>query len=101
MKQRAAAKGLHIPPSKFMSQMGHEENLRGPVRVEIKAGAQVGPIATRFTKYEEQSEAARPVGDHRPFVAVVMPEGWSTGIVMFRLTDLDAVVAAYAGEVGP
>lgn len=99
-KQRAAARGLRIPKSRFASQMGHEENLRGPVRIEVKAGKQVEPIATRFLAYEKQSEDARPVGDYRPFVAVAMPDGWASGIVMFRLADLDAFIAAYSDEVG-
>ena len=36
---------------------------------------------------EEQSELARPIGDHRPFMLVVMPDGWSDGLVVMRLAD--------------
>lgn len=96
-KQRSAATALRIPASKFASQMGHEENLRGPVRIEVKSGAQISPIEKRFLAYEKQSEAARPVGDSRPFLAVAMPDGWPAGegIAMFRLSALDDLIGAY------
>lgn len=58
-------------------------------RLECKAGAQVKPIATRFLAAEKQSEAARAIGDVRPFVFVAMPDGWgSEGLFVCRLSDL-------------
>jgi hypothetical protein len=65
----------------------HEEVWGGSCRVEMKAGKQVQPIATRFDLARAQSEAQRPIGDHRPFIMVAMPEGTSDGIVLMRLSD--------------
>ena len=39
-KQREARKQLKIPNSKFRSNMGNEENWRGELRFEVKAGKQ-------------------------------------------------------------
>lgn len=39
-------------------------------RVEIKTGAQAGPVWTRFQNAREQSEGQRPFGDGRPFVFI-------------------------------
>ena len=65
----------------------HEELWGGAVRVEIKAGAQVGPIATRFRAAEQQSGASRALGDIRPFVFVAMPDDWgSEGLAIMRLS---------------
>jgi hypothetical protein len=74
--------------------MGHEENLRGPFRIEVKAGAQVKAVATKFLAAEKQSEASRPIGDNRPFVFVAMPDGMSDGFAVVRLSQLDRVVEA-------
>lgn len=102
----------------------HEEQLAGPVRVEVKAGKQVQAVANRweklggvphigftdndlwvvstvgvsngvyvvdkvprpfytfFARTRTQSDRARRVGDSRPFVAVAMPDGYSTGIAV-------------------
>ena len=48
----------------------HEESMTGPWRVEIKTGAQAGPVVTRYRLSREQSEASKSLGDHRPFVAI-------------------------------
>ncbi len=48
-------KKLGIPDRKFHGADAHEENWRSAVRIEVKAGKQVGPIATRFNKAEAQS----------------------------------------------
>jgi hypothetical protein len=79
---------------------GHEEFLGGSVRVEVKAGAQVKPVFTKFLASEAQSEAARPVGDHRPFVAVFMPEGTSDGLAVVRLSALHEFAAALVEQWG-
>lgn len=97
-KQAAAVRALGIPRSNLSP--GHEEFLGGSVRVEVKAGAQVGPIDTRFRAYEAQSEAARPVGDHRPFCAVAMPDGSTDGIVLVRLSALHEFAAALVEQWG-
>ena len=96
-KQRAARKALGIEKG-FSLGADHEENWRGFVRVEVKAGAQVRPAATAFYKMRAQSEASRPYGDHRPFVGIAMPEGESDGILMLKLSDLtDVALAVIAG----
>lgn len=91
-KQAKAVTALGIPRSSI--HPGHEEFLPGACRVEVKAGAQIKPAVTAYLKCEAQSEAARPVGDHRPFVAVAMPDGSSDGIVLVRLSSLHEFVAA-------
>lgn len=91
-KARTARKALGI--SGAMSR--HEEHWGGRCRVEMKAGAQVGPIATRFDAARAQSEAARPHGDNRPFMMVAMPDGRKDGIVLMALSEF---VACY-GQIG-
>ena len=65
----------------------HEEVWGGAIRVEVKAGAQVKPVVTAFLRCEIQSEQHRPVGDTRPFMLVVMPDGAKDGFVVMRLSD--------------
>lgn len=96
-KQNEARKALGIPNARFASQMGHEERWLGNVRAEVKAGMQVKALATRFLACEAQSEAARPIGDTRPFVAVFMPDGWgSDGLFVCRLSRLTDVMEGLA-----
>jgi hypothetical protein len=64
------------------------------VRVEIKAGKQVSPIWTRFMMAEAQSDAARAIADNRPFVMVAMPDDIRDGLVLCRLSQVQAVAAA-------
>lgn len=64
----------------------HEELWGGAVRVEVKAGAQIEPIATRYRLAEQQSEQHRAIGDIRPFVLVTMPDGERDGLVVLRLS---------------
>jgi len=71
----------------------HEENWGGAFRVEIKAGAQVGPIATRFRDAKAQSDAAKAIGDIRPFLMVAMADGTSRGIVLVDLDEFSELVA--------
>lgn len=93
-KQRAARKKLEIAGPSLGAD--HEENWLGPVRAEVKSGAQVRPAATAYYRMEAQSEEARPIGDLRPFVGIAMPEGTTDGIVLIRLSRLREVVAALA-----
>jgi hypothetical protein len=65
----------------------HEEVWGGAVRVEVKAGAQVNPIATRYMLAEQQSEAQRPIGDNRPFMLVAMPDGMVDGLIVMRISQ--------------
>jgi hypothetical protein len=94
-KARKARKALNIPGANSR----HEEAWSGSVRVEVKAGAQVGPIATRFNQARLQSEAARPIGDHRPFVMVAMPDDSNDGIVLCRLSDIHRVAYELAQQL--
>ena len=64
----------------------HEELWGGDIRVEVKAGAQVKPLATRYLLAEQQSEHHRPMGDTRPFALIAMPDGMSDGLVVMRLS---------------
>ena len=96
-KQRAARKVLESTfgavAARFVGQLGNEEAWSGlPVRVEVKSGAQVGPIATRYVAAAEQSDASKAIGDTRPFVMVAMPAGWTDGLLVVRLSDLDRVL---------
>ena len=74
----------------------HEEHRGGPVRYESKEGAQVGPIWTRFQEARAQSEVARPIGDHRPFVMIASPVGTSEQLLIVSSKDWPQVVAAVA-----
>jgi hypothetical protein len=71
----------------------HEENWGGIVRTEIKAGAQVGPIYTRFRDAKNQSDASKALGDNRPFVMVAMPDGTTEGIVLMTLTEFSEMIS--------
>lgn len=71
----------------------HEEHWGGMFRVEVKAGSQVGPIATRFDAARSQSEASKALGDVRPFAMIAMPDGTSDGIVLMSLTEFAELLA--------
>ena len=65
----------------------HEEHWGGYLRVEVKAGKQVEPIATRFILAEQQSAQHKSIGDARPFAMIAMPDGMSDGLVIMRLSS--------------
>jgi hypothetical protein len=71
----------------------HEENWGGRFRTEVKAGAQVGPIATRFQAAYAQSLAAKALGDIRPFLMVAMPDGTNKGIVLMDLDEFSEIAS--------
>jgi hypothetical protein len=77
----------------------HEESWSGAFRTEVKAGLQVGPIATRFQAAKAQSDAAKALGDIRPFVMVAMPDGTSEGICLMTLTEFSELVALLSARV--
>lgn len=89
-KARRARKVLAIPGANSR----HEENWSGALRIEVKAGGIVAPAFSAFLKAEQQSEAQRPVGDHRPFAAVFQPDGTSDGVLVCRLSAVHDVAAA-------
>jgi len=72
-----------------------------PVRYENKAGRMAGPVATAYLHAEAQSEAAKAVGDLRPFVATFSPDNWGDGLIVIRLSRLRAVLEAFAGSPVP
>jgi hypothetical protein len=91
-KARRARKKLGLVATGHQGSR-HEEDWSGRFRVEVKAGAQVGPIATRFFAARSQSSAAKSVGDIRPFAMVAMPDGTSEGIVLMTLDEFAELVA--------
>lgn len=98
-KQREARKALEkltaADAAKFVGQLGNEEAWSGlPLRVEVKSGAQVGPVWTKYAAAEMQSQASRAHGDVRPFVLVAMGTRTSDGLVVFRLSEFARVVEA-------
>ena len=79
--------------AKWAGSRGNEETWHHlPVRAEIKSGAQVGPIATRYLAAEKQSEQARATGDTRPFVFVAMPAGMTDGLLIVRLSKFEELM---------
>ncbi len=96
-KQNEARKQLRIPNAKFRSNMGNEENWRGNIRFEVKAGKQIQSVWNKFTKMEEQSNANLPDygTQSKPFVGVLKPDGTSDGLVMFRISDIENVVTGF------
>jgi len=86
---RRALEDLFEAEALFHGRKANEEAWTHlPIRVEVKAGAQVGPIATRFLAGEKQSTAAKSTGDPRPFVYVAMPDGMTDGLFICRLSTL-------------
>jgi hypothetical protein len=96
-KQNEARKQLRIPNAKFRSNMGNEENWRGNLRFEVKAGKQIESIWNKFKKMEEQSDVNNPEygTGRRPFVGVIKPDGTSDGLVMFKISDIENVVTGF------
>lgn len=98
-KQREARKALEAltgaQAAAFAGQLGNEESWTGlPLRVEVKSGAQVGPIWTRYAAAEAQSEASRPSGNTDPFCMVAMGQKTTDGLFICRLSKLGDAVHA-------
>lgn len=97
-KQREVRKALMLRDEKWRGSTGNEETWNASrLRFEVKSGKQVQPVATRYVAARNQSDAARPVGDTRPFVFVAAPDG-TTPLVVVRADELPAVVAAFVEE---
>jgi hypothetical protein len=94
-KALAARKALGIPGVNSR----HEEVWGGSLRIEAKAGAQVGPILTRYMAAKHQSEASRAIGDNRPFVMAAMPDK-GPGLIVMEIEELAQVMAAVAETWG-
>ena len=91
-KARIARKKLGLVATGHLGSR-HEEDWSGFFRVEVKAGAQVGPIWTRFRDASNQSKASKSLGDIRPFAMIAMPDGTSEGIVLMSLTEFAELTA--------
>lgn len=97
-KQRAARQALNLRSETWRGREANEETWHtSNVRVEVKAGKQVQPVATRYVNARAQSDASKARGDFRPFVFVACPDG-SQPLVVVRADDLPAVVAAFVEE---
>lgn len=92
--QRMARKVTGVPQTQFHGQLANEENYRDPhFRWECKAGAQAGPVGTRFTASEGQADGNKAIGDFRPFAAQFVPPGWAGDcIVAMRGSVFNRVV---------
>jgi hypothetical protein len=89
--------------TKFRGANSSEENWAGPFRAEAKSGAYVQRIATIYLAAEAQSEVARAIGDNRPFVMLVKPDGWgeSEGLFVCRVSKWQEILnAAYQFQIG-
>ena len=95
-KQNLARKALNIPSNRFHGADAHEENWRGHLRVEVKAGKQVGPIATRFYKAKQQSDANNDIigAKSKPFAMVAMPDESVNGLFICELDKIFEVATA-------
>lgn len=72
--QTKGAKALGVPRVGAM-RPGDEEHYAGALRMESKSGGIVKACITAYRHAEAQSEAARPIGDHRPYVGVFTHDG--------------------------
>lgn len=91
-KPSAARRAVGVEDSDVPNSLAEEESWDGPVRVEVKAGAQVKPIATRFYAAEAQSDKGKSADDERMFALVAMPEGTADGLVVMRLSEFKEIV---------
>lgn len=102
-KQREARKALETvtgaQAARFSGQLADEERWSGlPLRVEVKSGAQCGPIWTRYAAAEIQAEANNAIGNTKPFVLVAMGQRTTDGLVVCRLSQLSRVVEALVNQ---
>jgi len=71
----------------------HEEHWGGAFRIEVKSGAQVSPVITRYKSARAQSDAARAIGDVRAFVLVCMGDNERSGLAIVELDVLGQLIA--------
>jgi hypothetical protein len=93
-KQRTARKALGVAPSNKFGD-ANEENWKDPIfSNEVKAGKQIQPAVTAWLRIEAQVIANQSdFGSLRkPTRAVLMPDGWSDGLVMVRLSTWSELV---------
>lgn len=93
-KQRIARRAVGVGDSAVPAAFADEEAWGGVCRFEVKAGKQVGPIATRFLAALRQSEKSRSTTDTRPFAMVCMPDGWgANGLVIMDLETFQRTIS--------
>jgi len=79
----------------FHGRKGNEEQwFHLPVRVEVKAGKQVGAVWTAYAKQETQSDQAKPFGDAREFVGCSAPDDMSDFLLTIRASRFEQVANA-------
>jgi len=94
-KQRTARKRLGVAPSHKFGDANEERWQDELFANEVKAGAQIKPAVTAWTRIEAQVMSNQTaVGSLRkPCRAVLMPDDWGNeGLVMVRLSTWEAVV---------
>lgn len=97
--QRAAREALMLRRERWTGREANEETWTAAVRVEVKAGGNMAnPVGLRYDQMRSQSDEATAIGDNRPFVGIVKPDGWSDVVVLVKGKDLPAVVAALLEE---
>ncbi len=102
-KQRTARKQLGVGASHKFGD-GNEERWQSMFANEVKAGKQIQPAVTAWLRIEQQVLSNAPdFGNRRkPTRAVLMPDGWSDGLVMVRLSVWAEIIApaleAFYGE---
>jgi hypothetical protein len=79
--QRDFQKRAGLVRQQFRGADGNEEQWRDFFRWEHKSAGIARPVLTRFLAAEAQSEAARPIGDLRPFAAGFSQGGRSVVVV--------------------
>lgn len=85
---------------RFRGQRANEETADHlPVRIEVKSGAKTGANAVfgHYFKAERQSDAAKAVGNPKPFVAAFRPDGVNDCLYVVRGSQLEAVLNALGG----
>jgi hypothetical protein len=97
---RRALETLFGVVAKWRGKLANEETADHlPVRYENKAGKAGGAntIARYYLLAESQSEAARAIGDRRPFIATFSPDGMleSDGLVVVRMSNLEQLLEAF------
>lgn len=97
--QRVARQALSLSSEQWRGREANEETWTAALRVEVKAGGRMAnPVGIRYDQMRAQSEQAKAIGDTRPFVAAVKPDGWSDVVVLIRGKDLADVVSALMEE---
>lgn len=90
--QRQARKGLEkafgVPAGRTQASTANEETWRLPVRSEVKSGGAAKPVGTFYRNTRIQAEKDHAIGDTRPFVAVAQVDGYTDGLAVIRLSDL-------------